>query len=92
MGSIIMNLTDALANAIIETNKDKGSYCIRFTSGKVKGRYLSFDYGKSSARKSANLYTTVCSTEEEWLKHIDRPFKGLTFDIITLKQPTKKES
>ena len=80
--------TEAIARAIIESNKDKGSYCIRFTNGKAKGRYFSYDYGKTLARKSANLYTTVCSTLEDWAKHIEySPFKKLSFEIIELKAP-----
>ena len=83
-----MDISDALANAIMAMNKDKGSYCIRFTSGNPKGRYLSFDYGKSLARKSARLYTTVCDTKEQWAKHIEySPFEDLAFDIIELKPP-----
>lgn len=84
--------TGDLAKAIAEGNKNKGSYCIRFTEGEVKGRYMGFGWNKTLARKSKSLYTTICSTHEQWELHVRHtPYSKLAFEIITIKEPKTTE-
>lgn len=84
--------TSIIAKAIAESNKGKGSYVIRFTTGKLKGMYLGTSQCKPvKTRRAAR--STIAATKESWANQLRyTPFENEDYEIICLKEPETKSN
>ena len=78
---------DALATAISNANAGLPSHCIRFTTGKHKGRYLGWNY-KSVKTKRAAMTLVRHSEHAKWAKSCKGEISilGGKFEVIAKRK------